>query len=140
MGEMIFCVVIVVIILLISVYNLLIAILGLFPRCRAMVMGRLKHARTQRNVPAKGGKIPVVTNYTYQYTVNGRKYSHRGSLYAAGKRVSKNVTLVYVKWFPRHAYPERFTAINQWVCGIGMLLIGLMFIAVIVYAPQFQQM
>ena len=135
MGETIFCIVIAAIFLLIGIYNLLIAILGLFPQCRATAMASLKYSCTQRNVHVKGGRIPVITDYTYQYTVNGRKYSHRGSARVAGKRVSQNAIMVYVKWFPRHAYPGRFTAINQWACGVSMFLIGLMFIAVIVFVP-----
>ena len=134
MGEIISCIVIAAIFLLIGSYNLLIAILGLFPQCRATAMASLKYSRTQRNVRVKGGRIPVVTDYTYQYTVNGRKYSHRGSAHMAGKRISKNPTMVYVKRFPRYAYPGRFTAINQWVCGVSMLFMGLLFMAVIVFA------
>ena len=134
MGEMIFYTVFVAIILLIGLYNLLIAILGLFSNCRATALGVLKYARTQRNVPVKGGKIPIVTDYMYQYTVNGKKYSYSSSGRFTKGNLRRNVTMVYVKWFPRHAYPQKFTAIKQWALGISMLLIGLMFIAVIVFA------
>ena len=135
MNEMIFCIVITAITFLISIYNLLIAILGLFPKNRAIAKGTLKYKNTQRNVQAKYGKIPVMTDYTYQYTVNGRTYNYRGSIHAAGKRVSKNAPMEYVKWFPRHAYPWRFTAGLQWAWGIGLFVIGLMFTLVIVFVP-----
>ena len=135
MGETIFCIVVTVITLLIGIYNLSIAILGLFSKHRAIVIGTLKNKNTQRNVQARWGKIPVKTDYTYQYTVNGRKYNYHGSVFAAGKRVSKTAPMVYVKWFPRHAYPWRFTAVNQWAWGICMLVMGLTFTLVILIVP-----
>ena len=42
--------------------------------------------------------------------------------------------MVYVKWFPRHAYPEKFTAITQWAWGISMLCIGVLFIITVIVA------
>ncbi len=134
-SEKIFCIVLTAFTFIISIYNLLIAILGLFPKNCAIAKGTLKNKNTQRNVQARWGKIPVMTDYTYQYTVNGRKYNYHGSVHAAGKRVTKNAPMVYVKWFPRHAYPWRFTAELQWAWGIGLFVIGLMFTLVIVFVP-----
>ena len=134
MGEIVFGIVVVVIILFISFYHLLIAILGLFPQFKATAIGTLQKKRTQRNVRVRGGTIPALTNYTYQYTVNGKKYRYHSSGYFTKGHLYKNVTMVYVKWFPRHAYPEKFTATTQWSWGLGLLLIGLLFIIVIVSA------
>jgi len=50
MGELIFCIVVVVILLLVGGYNLLIAILGLFPKFKDTTVGTLQKKRTQRNV------------------------------------------------------------------------------------------
>lgn len=133
--ETIFCIAVTAITLLISIYNLLIAILGLFPKNLLISKGTLKHKNTQRNVQAKYGKIPVMTNYTYQYTVNGREYNYHGTVHAAGKQVTKNAPMEYVKWFPRHAYPWRFRGTIHWIWGISMLTIGISFTLVILLVP-----
>ena len=125
---MIFCIVVVVILLLIGGYNLLIAILGLFPKFKDTTVGTLQKKRTQRNVRIRGGSVPVVTDYTYQYTVNGKKYKYSSSGRFTKSHLHQKVTMVYLKLFPRYAYPERFTPITQWICGVGMLLLGVMFI------------
>ena len=134
MGELIFCIAIIAIILLISFYNLLIAILGLFSKFRATTSGILLKTNTQRNVRVRGGKLPVVTYYTYKYTVNGKKYSYSSSICSTKRRLYQTVSMVYVKWFPRHAYPEKFTAITQWAWGISMLFIGVLFIITVIVA------
>jgi len=133
MEEMVFCITVIAIFLLISFYNLLIAILGLFPKFRATSVGTLQKRYTLRNVPVRGGKIPILTNYTYQYTVNGKKYKYNSSGRFTKGNLYKNITMVYVKWFPRIAYPEKFTASNQWGWGLCLLFTGIMFILVMVF-------
>ena len=134
MGELIFCITIIAIVVLISFYNLLIAILGLFPKFRATASGTLQKTNTQRNVRVRGGTLPVVTHYTYKYTVNGKKYSYSSSICSTKSRLYQTVSMVYVKWFPRHAYPKKFTAITQWAWGISMLIIGVLFIITMIFA------
>lgn len=126
MGEIAFGIVVVVVIFSISFYHLLIAILGLFPQYKATARGTLKKERTQRNVRVRYVTIPFLTHYTYQYTVNGKKYRYNSSGRFNKGCLHKNITLVYVKWFPHHAYPEKFAATTQWSWGIGLLLIGLL--------------
>ncbi|MBQ9132763.1 MAG: hypothetical protein IJX62_09905 [Clostridia bacterium] len=52
---------------IIGLWNLMIAILGLFPQCRATVAGTLSNTKTQRNVRTGKGhtRIPILTDYTY---------------------------------------------------------------------------
>ena len=126
MNETVFGIVVVWIILFISFYHLLIAILGLFPNFKATAKGTLQKKHTQRNIRVKNGTIPVLTHYTYSYIVNGKEYRYHSSGRFTKGHLYKNVTMVYVKWFPRHAYPEKFTATMQWIWGLGLLLIGLL--------------
>ena len=135
MGEVVFYITVITIVLLISFYNLLIAILGLFPRFRATAVGTLQKTRTQRNVRTRRGLIiPFLTNYTYKYTANGKKYRYSNLIYSTRSRLHQKVPMVYVKWFPRYAYPKKFTASTQWIFGIGMLIMGILFIIAVVIA------
>ena len=134
MGDLILGIASAAILLIFSFYNLLIAILGLFPKYRATAVGTLQNRRTQRNVRVKYGTLPVVTDYTYQYTVNGKKYKYSSSGQFTKRNLYQKVTLVYVKWFPRHAYPEKFTGTTQWICGLSLLFLGILMIVATVLA------
>ena len=107
-------------------WNLLIAILGLFPQYRATAIGTLKKANTRRNVQGKHRIIPVVTDYTYFYTVNHKRYKYTGGNYQRRQRLFPKITLEYVKWFPRHVYEKKFTGAEEWVVGICMLILGIL--------------
>ena len=107
-------------------WNLLIAILGLFPQYRATAIGTLKKANTRRNVQGRHRIIPVATEYTYVYIVNGKQYKYsRGNEQRRQCLFPKKV-LQYVKWFPRHAYDNKFTGEREWVLGISMLICGIL--------------
>ena len=111
----------------IGLWNLMIAILGLFPQCRATVAGTLSYTRTQRNV--RSGKahtrIPILTDYTYTYYVKNKKYNHSGQVFRTKRHLLSRVSMVYVKRFPRHAYPNRFKGTNEWSIAAVMFLIGI---------------
>ncbi|MBE6664807.1 MAG: hypothetical protein E7603_01120 [Ruminococcaceae bacterium] len=121
--------------ILIGLWNLIIAILGCFPKHRAEALGTLAKTNTLKNVPLKhGGYIPNLTKYTYVYTVNGKQYK-----YSAEKRTHKRnlffkVTMVYVKGFPKHAYPNKFTGFKEWTLGIFLILMGSMFLFICINA------
>ena len=131
---MVGCIIIIVACALMGIWNFTIAILGLFPKFRATTVGTLKKSYTERNVQMRYGTIPVRTHYTYTYTVNGRKYNHRGSVENNKRSVLQKVHLVYVKWFPWRAYPNRFSGSLEWVLGIFGVVVGAMFTAVIFLA------
>lgn len=131
---MVFGIIVVVVLYLISIYNLTIAILGLFPGFRDTAIGTLHKSNTRRNVPTRHGitKIPIVTSYTYKYKVNGREYSRSGTVYYSKRCLYKKATMVFVKGFPRHAYLEKFVGTNQWLAGIFTLVMGSMFVIAMV--------
>lgn len=115
--------------LLIGGWNLMIAILGLFPKCRETAVGTLEKPNVYRNVPAKHGRIiPILTKYVYTYTVKGRLYRYTREDAMSERRLFKKATMVYVKGFPRHAYPNKFTGEMEWIFGLLFFLPGLYFL------------
>ena len=131
---MIGCIVLTVLFFLLGIWNLMIAIIGLFPKFHATAVGTLERSYTERNVQMRYGTIPVRTHYTYIYTVNGRKYKHRGSVESSRKYVPQKTHLVYVKWFPWRAYRNKFSGGWEWCLGIFGVAMALMFTAVLLFA------
>lgn len=123
-----FYIVITVVLFAIGLWNLLIAILGCFPQCRATAVGTLVKANTKRNVRGfKNSTIPISTDYVYTYTVKGKLYKYTANQRRTKRNLFRKVSMIYVKWFPRHAYPNKFTGANEWVAGIFMMLFGILF-------------
>jgi len=114
------------VIMAIGLWNLVIAILGLFPRFLSDAVGTLTDVKTKKNVRTiHGHRIPISTRYTYTYTVKGKEYRYcAGAMYSKRRLLSK-VSMVYVKWFPRHAYPNRFKGTNEWVLGFAIFFTGM---------------
>ena len=110
----------------IGLWNLIIAILGLFPQCRSTVIGTLHNAKTKKNVKGRSGfaPIPIRTEYTYTYTVKGKTYQYLGKELSTKRHLLPKVSMVYVKGFPRHAYPNKFKGTNEWTIAFIMFLIG----------------
>lgn len=129
---MIFAIIVTAITLLIGIWNLTIAILGLFPNCQATAVGTLTQARTERNVRGRrGGTIPFLTHFTYQYTVKGKQYRYRGEIHRSRRGLQSRATMVFVKWFSSHAYPNKLTSLKEWAFGISFFMVGVLFTIVI---------
>ena len=111
----------------IGLWNLMIAILGCFPGFRSTAMATLIKANSKKNVRTRhGGIIPIQTRYTYIYTVGGKEYRYASEYHHGKRRLLSKVPVVYVKWFPRHAYPYKFQGTTEWVLGIMSLFGGIM--------------
>lgn len=122
-----FYIVIAVSALLVGLWNLTIAVLGCVPRFRATAVGTLTKANSKQNVRTRhGGIIPILTRYAYTYTVNGKEYRYSSEEHHGKRRLFAKAPMVYVKWFPRHAYPNKFKGTTEWVLGIMMLLMGIL--------------
>ena len=114
-------------IIAIGLWNLMIAILGLFPQCLSTTVGTLSTTKTQKNVKGRWGTtIPTLTNYAYLYEVNGKKYRYSGQQMCTKQNLLPKASMVFVKWFPRHAYPNKFKGENEWVVAFVALLIGIL--------------
>ena len=114
-------------------WNLLIAILGLFPQCCSSAVGTLVDANTKKNVRTPRGRIiPILTRYVYLYTVNGKEYRYFARGEHSKRRLPFKTTMVYVKWFPWHAYPDKFKGTKEWALGLVMLYAGIRIIYAIV--------
>ncbi len=131
-GATIFFYSLAAIVLFIGLWNLLIAILGLFPIFHATAVGTLTKANTQKNVRTRHGHLlPRLTQYAYTYTVKGKHYRHSRQMQYSKRRLLPKASLVYVKWFPRHAYVNKFTGEVEWAMGISMLCIACLFLYVL---------
>ena len=109
----------------VGLWNLMIAIMGLFPQCLSTAVGTLSYTKTHKNVKGRWGTpIPILTNYAYSYRVKGKLYRYSGQQMRTKQHLLPKTPMVYVKWFPRHAYPNKFKGENEWATAFVMLLIG----------------
>ena len=116
----------------IGLWNLLIAVLGLFPNCQATAVGTLVKANTKINYRTRHGYIiPRFTHYAYIYTANGKPYCYQQEMHHSKRRLLPKLSLVYVKGFPRHAYPNKFTGTSEWILGFCMLFVSTLLIYVL---------
>ncbi len=117
--------------ILAGLWNIAIGILGLFPKFHRTAVATLKKADTQRNVQAKGNRIiPILTKYTYIYSVNGRKYKYTAQNYRDKRHLFSKAIMVYIKWFPHRAYPNKFAGTLEWLIGISLLFLGILILII----------
>ena len=118
---------IIVVSIAIGLWNLMIAILGLFPCFLSTAVGTLTDAKTKKNVRTRHGhRIPIMTRYSYIYTVRGKEYRYSSENLSSKRHLFPKTSMVFVKWFPRHAYPNKFTGIVEWAMGLCFLFMGLL--------------
>ena len=135
-GEgMVFYIIITAVLLLFGSWNLMIAILGLFPKFLETTMGTLTKTKNERNVVQHSRYnhtfIPLITYYTYTYKVRGRAYRYSNESRHSERRLLPKAPLVYVKWFPRHAYLHKFKGEKEWMWGVFSILLGVIFLILI---------
>ena len=116
-----------------ALWNLLIAILGLFPQCCSSAVGTLVDTNTKKNVRTPRGRIiPILTRYIYLYTIKGKEYRYSARGEHSKRRLPLKTSIIYVKWFPRHAYPDKFTGTREWAWGLVMLYASIRIVYAIV--------
>lgn len=59
--------------IIIGLWNLMIAILGLFPKFQSKTVGTLTKAKVYKNTHGKHYIIPILTRYVYTYNVKKKK-------------------------------------------------------------------
>lgn len=119
--------------IIIGLWNLMIAILGLFPRFQSKAIGTLTKASVYRNVQGRYSLIPILTRYVYTYTVKKKEYRYSGEI-RSKRRFPPKTSLVYVKWFPHHAYPNKFKGTKEWVMGFFWVFMGVLLFLAVIYA------
>lgn len=118
--------IIIAIVIAIGLWNLMIAVLGLFPQCLCTAVGTLSKANTKKNIRTRHGhRIPTLTRYKYIYKVNGKEYHYSSEEIYSKRRLMPKIPLVFVKWFPRRAYPNEFKGTNEWIIGLCMFSMGI---------------
>ena len=131
---MILCIILASFCFLFGLWGIILAAASRFPRFRGETVGTLRKADTRRNVPRKYGTIPILTEYIYTYTVNGKEYRYKGYMYHGKRSVFKKVPIVYITFCPRCAYLYEFRGDRELILGITMLLTAGMFIFLLLYA------
>lgn len=127
-----FYIFLVVVLYLVAVWHLLIAILALFPRFRGTAIGTLEKTRTERNVQhwvrgrARPYIVPIITYYRYSYKVGKREYTYSREGYFSKQQLLPKTSMVYVKGFPRHAYPNKFKGTKEWWIGCSALFMAVL--------------
>lgn len=91
-----------------GVWFLFLTIYGRNPKNQMHTIGTLIQKKTKRNVAGRHCTIPVITDYTYSYTVNGKEYRIRHSVQNTKRGIMKKATIVYLKGFPRCAGIEQY--------------------------------
>ena len=121
-----FYIVMTVVLFAIGLWNLLIAILGCFPQCRATAVGTLANAVHYKNYRTRSGNIiEHLTRAHYIYTVRNKQYRTPVQTTFEGKRKLFNkVSVIYVKWYPRRGYINHYTGFYEWFLGILFLCFG----------------
>ena len=120
-------IVIIIVAVAIGLWNLTIAILGLFPQFLSTAVGTLTNAKTKKNARTRHGQlIPISTRYGYTYTVNGKEFQYTGEELRSKRHILPKTSMVFVKWFPRRAYPNKFKGTTEWIMGLCFLFVGLL--------------
>ena len=109
----------------IGIWKLVHGILSLFPCFLSSAAGKLVYTNTKKNVKGfRGLTIPLLTTYRYDYYVNRKKYTYSSKILDYKSCLSSRVTMVYVKWFPRRAYPNKFHRTDTFCIAAFFLLLG----------------
>ena len=73
----------------------------------------------------KNYSVPNAVEYTYAYTVNGKSYQLRGVQHRHPRNLRKRIAIVYLRGFPRCAYEEHFSGIQEWLIAISFTAMGI---------------
>ena len=88
------------------------------------ITGELTGKRDFKNYKLKSRSVPNAVKYTYSYIVNGKPYSLRGIQLTHSRNLYKRIKIVYLRGFPRCAYSEHFSGIQEWLIAISFTAMG----------------
>ena len=120
--------------LLPGLFFTILAICSLNPSNLISTTGELSRKKDFKNYKLKNRSVPNAVEYSYTYTVNGKRYHLRGVQHTHSRNLHKRIAIVYLRGFPSCAYEEHFPAhkngylqsvLPQWVyfyfCSIFVL-------------------
>lgn len=115
------------------------------PDKTARVMGWLKDTTHKKDVTVYGKNAPYspiittsfvknMTKGVYVYTVGDKSYKVRDTSFGTPRQMQKNVSVIYLKKFPRVAYIDRLGSDGTFTYELGAILTGFFGIAFIILA------
>ena len=121
---MLFFLVFGILMLLPGLFFAVLAIRSLNPNNLITITGELTKKRDFKNYKLKSRSVPNAVKYTYTYNVNGKPYSLRGVQLTHARNLYKRIAIVYLRGFPRCAYTEHFSGIQEWLIAISFTAMG----------------
>jgi hypothetical protein len=92
--------------------------------------GELTKKKGYKNYKLKSGSVPNAVEYTYTYIVGGKSYHISGVQHTHSRNLRKRVTIVYLRGFPRCAYVESFSGIQEWLLAVSFTAMGVCLILI----------
>ena len=111
--------------LLPGIFFVVLAIRSKNPNNLLSTTGELTRKKDFKNYKLKNRSVPNAVEYTYTYTVNGKSYHLRGVQHTHSRNLHKRIAIVYLRGFPRCAYEEHFSGIQEWLIAISFTSMGL---------------
>ena len=90
--------------------------------------GELTSKKDYKNYKLKNRSVPNAVQYTYTYIVNGKSYHLRGVQLTHSRNLYKRIVIVYLRGFPRCAYEEYFSGIQEWLIASSFTAMGIFLI------------
>ena len=122
--NMLFFLVFGILMLLPGLFFAVLTIRSINPNNLITITGELTKKRDFKNYKLKSRSVPNAVKYTYTYIVNGKSYSLRGVQLTHSRNLYKRIAIVYLRGFPRCAYTEHFSGIQEWLIAISFTAMG----------------
>ena len=110
--------------LLPGLFFAVLAIRSLNPNNLITTTGELTKKRDFKNYKLKSRSVPNAVEYSYTYTVNGKRYHLQGVQHTHSRNLHKRIVIVCLRVFPRCAYEEHFSGIREWQIAISFTVMS----------------
>ena len=114
-----------IILLLPGIFFTVLAIRSNNPNNLISTTGELSKIIDFKNYKLKNHSVPNAVEYSYTYTVNDKAYHLRGVQHTHSRNLHKRIVVVYLRGFPRCAYEEHFSGLQEWLIAISLTVMGI---------------
>ena len=121
---MLFFLVFGIVMLLPGVFFTTLAIRSKNPNNLISATGELTRKNDFKNYKLKNRSVPNAVEYAYTYKVNGKAYHLCGVQHTHSRNLRKRIIVVYLRNFPRCAYEEHFSGIQEGLIAVGFTAMG----------------